>query len=236
MSTDSLFASGFFSSLSHELRSPIASIVSLSELLVSDHSIDCQQKQQFVNDINYLALEALEFIGDLLDICQTEGKLSNICELKKENIKKLIASSVRIVKGIALKHNITIFNNIDDNLNNFQCDAKKIKQILVNLLVNSIKYSPDESSVFVNAKLNSNNQLVISIKDQGIGMTKDEIANIFNIHKVRKENNTYMQLNKKINSHGIGLPLVKEMVDLHNGNIEFVSEGRNKGLEVILTF
>ena len=228
---DSLKQEPSISLISHELKSPIASIVSITNL-INDGDLSDSEIKMFLKDIENLALDSLDFIDDLLDVSTEDISKLN---MSYHHPYKLIKSSVRIVKGLALRDGIQIFTNIEDNLPLLNCDCRKIKQILVNLLTNAIKYSPYDSNIEISAKEMSK-KLYITIKDNGMGMTSEELNNLYNIHQIRKVDNSYQNLNKKLDSHGIGLPLVKKMIDLHDGNIEFYSAGRNKGLEVNVSF
>lgn len=252
----------FLTSISHELRNQIVPIFSLSEM-IRDQFFgkidDVKNKKEYLEaaeDIHNAAQEMLEFVDDLMDMsCNQSGDFS--VNLENVDVVNLIERSVKINKDLALRKNIQIvFNRSQTSLPNITLDPRRTKQILINLISNSVKYSPQNTTITINARIEDNNKLSISIQDQGIGMSIEQIKMALDgkgmqIDKSALKNHHYQTQNHnqiydqgqsqychnqtQIDSHGIGMPLVKRLVELQNGTMKILSE-IGKGTRVVLGF
>lgn len=259
----------FLTSISHELKNQIVPIFSLSKM-IKDQFFgkidDVKNKQEYLEaaeDIYSAAQDMLGFLNDLMDMgCRELGDF-NVC-LQDVDIVDLIKRSIRINRDLALRKNIQIiFDNNLQTLPNVKLDPRRTKQILINLISNSIKYSPENTAITIAVQIENNHKLIISIADQGIGMTQAQIKMALagegtqidkmaptnhhyqtqkDHHKTQTTNHDQTQhhnqtqhFNHTIDSHGIGMPLVKRLVELQNGTMEILSEIGN-GTKVILGF
>ena len=129
-------------------------------------------------------------------------------------------------------HQIAFEVSIAENLPKLKTDILRLKQILINLITNAVKYSSKGNKVEILVSQNQNSQIQITITDQGIGMTKQEIEMALNGQgqDIDKSN-----LNKPIDSHGLGLPIVKQLVELLGAKMEIESE-KEKGTRVLICF
>jgi signal transduction histidine kinase len=144
-------------------------------------------------------------------------------------IKELLVFNERLISS----HQVNVKTTIETNLPKLKCNIKKLKQILINLITNAVKYSNEGSEVKIIAK-SFNQKIQIEISDAGIGMTTDEIQMALN----GDGKNIYKSgLNKNIpyDCHGLGMPIVKQLMDLMGGELKIESE-KNKGTKVILGF
>jgi CheY-like chemotaxis protein/anti-sigma regulatory factor (Ser/Thr protein kinase) len=140
---------------------------------------------------------------------------------------------VLLNKSLAIKNQIDIATNIIEELPKLECDVRRMKQILTNLITNALKYSPANTTITITAKyLTKEKQIYIEVKDEGIGMNDDEIkmALLGNGEDIDKS-----ELNKEFDSHGIGMPIVKRLVELHNGRLE-IESAKRMGTKIKLYF
>jgi signal transduction histidine kinase len=184
---------------------------------------DCKNN---IEEINSAALDMIELVNDMLDV----GKIELTADFShKIDISQIVKKAVRLNYAYALRRGIAIKTVISDALNPVKLDAKKLKQVLTNLISNAVKYSDEGTEIVVSAYCKSS-KLIIAIKDQGFGMSQDQIATAFEKYKVIENPNS-----KKVDSFGLGLPIVKELVALMKGEI-FVESQLEKGTEIILMF
>ncbi len=219
-----IYKSSFLSSVSHEIRNPITAIYSIGEILENKEgydALDDENKRYFLREIKNQASESLEFIQDLLDVGQSESGNFKLAELKEENLEELMYKSIKIVRGSAIRSEITIDFKSDICLPKILCDQRRIKQIFVNLLNNSIKYSNKNTKISIKIKESSsaNKKIKIILRDQGFGMSKSGIKKALIKYGTIKNNNTH-----KVDSLGLGLPLVRHLIEEHKGSLKIESE------------
>lgn len=224
-------------SISHDLKNYICNILNLTKTILDkeNNSILLKNNEDLetLKIISSQSEELMYFVEDLLDTNQTEKGEFSLGKLEKCNIAELITRIVLLNKGFAIRHKISLKTNIEDNLPEVKCDIRRIKQILTNLITNAIKYSNHDSSVNIFAKyLKEQDQVYIEIADQGIGMTKEEIEMAIS---GSGQNIDKSNLNKPIDSHGIGMTIVKKLVELHKGKME-IDSIKGKGTKVKIYF
>lgn len=175
-----------------------------------------------------------ELIHDILDVeaAALSGNFS--VDLSKEiAVRDTIKRSVRINYDYSLKRNVTLQSEISDEIKLIKLDAKRMKQILTNLISNAIKYSPKQSAVKITAKNSfENNQefLEICVADQGFGMTNSQIQTAFQKYQTIQNPNS-----GSVDSFGLGLSITKQLVELQNGKLE-VKSRVGQGTEMKLKF
>lgn len=207
----------FVENVSHELRTPITSILAASETIPTE--------TPFRDIIIRQSLRMNEIIDDLLQLSMLEN--NSFFNLQKEEISlsDLILFSVETVKHLANKKNIDIKYPKDFNCCNLEVDISLIQNALSNILKNAIMYSNLNSKI--NIVLSSvKDSCIIEVVDNGKGIKKENIKNIFN-RFFREESSR----NRDYGGLGLGLPIVKKILDLHNGDIIIDSE-INKGTSV----
>lgn len=224
--------SEFLSAISHDIRNPLAAIVSFAQF-INDEETTPESKKEMAHDIEMCAQEALLFINDLMDVTQVASGEFSIDLSKKINVGEVIKRSIRVNQDFARKRNIEIAEEIDENLPEINLDARRLKQILVNLINNSIKYSKDNTKIKISARIsnkNSQKKLQIIVADQGFGMSQEQVKKALQkFGRIQNENSD------KVDSFGLGLPLVKQLVDLQSGEMKIESE-EGVGTRIILTF
>ncbi len=213
--------SEFLANMSHELRTPLNAIIGFSEMLNAEYfgNINTKQKER-IGDINDCGTHLLELINDILDFSKGEaGKI----ELRIEDISipEIISETVRFFSEKAKRENIRIIERIAPNLPMVRADARKIKQILLNLISNSIKFTEDGGKIEISCNLDKNNNFVFTVSDTGLGMNEEDIPKALSafsqVHSDVKRGNMVNE------GTGLGLPLCKMFAELHGGHISIKS-------------
>ncbi len=212
--------------ISHELKTPLASILGFSNMLVSKELNQVSSKE-IAEQIFQAAKRLSSIITDFLHInkTDTEGWYLN---LEMCDIGEIIKESVE--EFSSLYKEFKIIYHISNNYPIIKTDPKLVRQVLDNLISNSIKYSPSCGNIIVTLDIVSNNkEIIVSITDQGIGIDKDEFSKLFN--RFYRSNNPQVQ---KVSGTGLGLAICKEIITALSGTIEVKSEP-NKGSKFSFT-
>lgn len=222
----------FVANVSHELKTPLTSIKGFVETLKMSDMEDRQDNMRFLNIIEEEANRLYRLINDILSLSELEQKKIVI---KKEeiNVEKSIIEVLSILKGQSKGKNIELSMNIREELKDLKGDSDKIKQMLINLIDNAIKYTPENGKVTVEAynlsEEDGSDNVVIKVTDNGIGIPKQHIPRLFErFYRVDKARS------RKVGGTGLGLAIVKHIVILFNGKIEVYSEV-GKGTEFKIT-
>ena len=207
--------------ISHELRTPLTSIQTHLEAIIDGI---WEPDTERLNSVNEEVIRLTNLVNQLQNLAKFDSEKSKL-NLAKVNVKNLIMNVVYNNQGKALEKNINIecdLESIDSYL-----DKDKISQVIVNLLSNAIRYSNNGGKIFISS-YKENNNLKIQFKDNGIGIPKENIKYIFErFYRVDESRS------KNTGGIGVGLTIVKSIIDLHQGTIEVRSE-LNKGSEFIV--
>lgn len=240
--------SDFLANMSHELRTPLNHIIGFTELVFDKNFGDLNDTQEeYLNDVLSSSHHLLSLINDILDLSKVEaGKIE--LEPSRINLQNLLENSLTMVKEKAIKHGLQMEIDINGIPDVITVDERKIKQIIYNLLSNSVKFTSDGGQIQLTAQMTNSDALhsrleasgfsplssesvdnnkewvLLSVKDTGIGIKPEELSRIFNPFE-QVEN----FISKKHRGTGLGLTLVKNMVELHGGRIWAESEGLGKG-------
>lgn len=211
--------SSFLARMSHEIRTPLNAISGMSYILKKTGLTKTQQN--YLDKISSASKDVLEIINDILDFAKIEsGKVD--LEVISFNLDEILEHIVSIVSFKAEEQGIELRVERDPSVPMyFFGDAKRIQQILLNLLNNSVKFT-EKGSVTLKIKLIEKNEIVyrlqISVIDTGIGMNQDQLNNLF-IPFTQADSS----INRRFGGTGLGLSIVKSLLDLMNGNIEVSS-------------
>ena len=207
--------------ISHELRTPLTSIQTHLEAMIDGI---WEPDTERLNSVNEEVIRLTNLVNQLQNLAKFDSEKSKL-NLAKVNVKNLIMNVVYNNQGKALEKNINIecdLESIDSYL-----DKDKISQVIVNLLSNAIRYTNNGGKIFISS-YKENNNLKIQFKDNGIGIPKENIKYIFErFYRVDESRS------KNTGGIGVGLTIVKSIIDLHQGTIELRSE-LNKGSEFIV--
>ncbi|WP_462273248.1 PAS domain-containing sensor histidine kinase [Methanohalophilus sp.] len=205
--------SNFLANMSHELRTPLNSIIGFSDLLSSNHVGPLNEKQiKYAQNISTSGNHLLGIINDILDISKAEA---DKLELLYENIQipRMLQEIVEIMKTTAAEREITIHTDIDPNVGTIEADSGKLKQIIYNLTGNAIKFCDENGNVTIRIKRRENS-ITFEIEDDGIGIKEENLDKLFKPFSQLDETTK-----KEYAGTGLGLSLVKKLVELHSGNV-----------------
>ena len=203
----------FLSNISHELRTPLTSIISSVDEIKS-YNLP-QELKDSLNDIIDSSNSLLDIVGNVIDINKIENKIYDIKE-KNYNIREVVEKLIKMNTKKYNKENVIFKYSISDNTpSTLFGDKTKIKEIINNILDNSFKYTNKGSiSLTINSTLNNDIcNLIIEIKDTGIGIKSEDLNKIFNGNEIDNE------INSDVNRDGLGLLVSKDLVNLLNGSI-----------------
>jgi two-component system phosphate regulon sensor histidine kinase PhoR len=207
----------FVSHVSHELKTPLASITAYSEMLADGEANDEQTIKEFCSVIQSQAKRLNRLIEDILNISRIESGLVKV-EKKSVSLTILIEEQLQMIKSYAEEKNIEIIGQKPIVFDQVHADKDMISQVIVNLLSNAVKYTPSGGSVKIETEVDETEHLIrVSVTDTGVGIPEDEIKHVF--HKFYR-----IDANKKqAKGTGLGLNLVKKIVEkVHEGRV-FVS-------------
>lgn len=210
---------------SHELKTPLVSIKGFTNLLLELNADDLDQGSiKLINEIKQGCKRLESLINDILKTAKLESGKMEI-EKHKLNLSPLVKNAVKSLRGIAKSRNLSINLEINKNLP-IRAESSKILEVLENLLLNAIKYTPPNGNIEVNSK-KTKHDIIISIEDSGIGFTKEEKKDLFK--KFGKIERYGAGHNVNIDGSGLGLYISRKLIEMHDGEIWMESEGRNKG-------
>ena len=220
--------SEFLANMSHELRTPLNAIIGFSEVLHERMFGDANAKQmEYFQDIHSSGKHLLSLINDVLDLSKIEAGRMEL-ELSRFDLTLALENALTLVKERAGRHGIVLALDVDRRLNNFVGDERKFKQILLNLLTNAVKFTPEGGRIDVKA-VPVDGAVEISVADTGIGIAPEDQAAVF--EEFRQVGTDYAH---KREGTGLGLTLTKKFIELHGGRIRVHSE-IGKGSTFIFT-
>ena len=210
--------SEFLANMSHELRTPLNSVIGFSELLKEKIFGDLNEKQtDYVNDILNSGKHLLELINDVLDLAKIESGQLDIFKTVF-SLNKLIQFSVAIVAERAQKAKLSLKVLVNDSQDMIYADERKLKQIIINLLTNAIKFTPAGGTITLTVQYSAEGAL-ISVADTGIGIALEDQTKVF--EEFRQVDNA---LTRKAEGTGLGLAIVKRLIELQGGWLKLESE------------
>ena len=221
----------FFAAMSHELRTPLTAILGLSETM-GDGLLGPLSKQQdkAIHTIHENGSHLLELINDILDISRVaSGQLP--LQWDQVPVNQLCDASLRLIGPSAKRKELTISSTLDPGARLVRGDSRRLKQILVNLLGNAVKFTPQGGAIGLDVTANAELQeLRIGVWDTGVGIPASQFDRLFQ---------PFVQLDSvpasQVDGSGLGLALASGMAALHQGRIEVQSEvGRGSRFEIVL--
>ena len=206
----------FFANMSHELRSPINTIVGLNEVILRQEGISDEVRENATN-VRNASQNLLALVNDILDISQMEvAKMEIIPDFY--DTKEFIYSAVDSISVQMKEKGLEFFLDVDEHLpTKLYGDSRRIKQVVINLLTNAVKYTK-EGSVTLGVKVENAGEdeifLNITVTDTGMGIKKENLEYIYEVfHRINDENVA------RIEGTGLGLPICKNLMDLMGGKI-----------------
>lgn len=213
--------STFLANMSHELRTPLNAIIGFSEMMMKETfgELGSPKYKEYLADIHLSARHLLEIINEVLDMSKIEaGRV----ELDEEylDIRDLISAVARMMASRAFSSGLRIEEIVEEGLPPLYADPRLVRQILINLVGNSVKYSKTNGTIEIIGCRSPGGALQLIVKDTGIGIPKNRIKEALEpFGQVSIPNNS-----TPIQGTGLGLPLAKAMAELHQGSLALESD------------
>jgi len=210
--------SEFLANMSHELRTPLNAIIGFSQVLDERVFGELNEKQaEYIKDIHESGAHLLSLINDILDLSKVEAGRMEL-DLSKFDVRVALDNALTLVKERSLRHGISLEIDLDPALGTIVADERKFKQILLNLLTNAIKFTPEGGAITVTAS-GAENRLQVAISDTGVGISPEDQKMIFEEFRQVSEKDGQAR-----EGTGLGLTLTKKFVEMHGGEISVASE------------
>lgn len=225
--------SAFLANMSHELRTPMNGIIGFSSVL--SYGKLMEEQKECVEMIKNSSIHLLELINDMLEFVRIEAKKITL-NIKPFDIRDLVKNSISLLNEQFKNKNIKVFYEIDSSIDyNLSGDPLRIKQILINLLTNAIKFTPEGKIIIKAAQVDKTYKtavIALSVIDEGIGIPSDKIDEIFEMFHQLDSSTT-----RRHGGTGLGLSIIKGLVELMNGKITVKSEvGKGSSFTVEIPF
>lgn len=201
--------SNFVSIVSHEFRTTLTGIQGFSEL-IRDEDFSLQEIKEFAADIDTDAKRLSSMISELLDLNRMKsGQLS--LNLEQVDFNAIIMEVIERIRPTATQHRFRL--QLDNEFPFLAADRNKLTQVVTNLLSNAVKYSPSGGEILISSKVEGR-MVHVRVQDQGIGMPVHTLEQIFEYYSRIKSDST-----RYIEGTGLGLPIVRQIVELHGGKV-----------------
>lgn len=217
----------FLATMSHELRTPLNSIIGFSEMLKEGVTGELTEEQrEQVTLIFQSGKHLLSLIDDILDLSKIDAN-KLVLEPTEFSLPSLLANGLAVLRERAAKHHIQLGLDIESGLQSITADERRLKQVLYNLLSNAVKFTEDGGRVTVTARRASRavgtnarcEGVEIAVEDNGIGIDAADMAKLFQPFAQIDSS-----LGRRFEGTGLGLMIVKRLVELHRGSVEVRSE------------
>lgn len=221
--------SAFLANMSHELRTPLNVIIGFSDILINNKRDAEEKRIEYYHDIKSSGEHLLGIINDIIDISRIEAGHSELLD-DVIDLKALLNQMKRMMTPIAGKQGVTLVINEHDRLPDIRGNERLVRQMLLNLLSNAMKFTPEGGRVSVAVETLPASWLRICVSDNGIGMSASDIDRALLLFGQVDDS-----FSRTHQGAGLGLPLTKTMIERHGGEMVIDSEV-DKGTSVSLLF
>jgi signal transduction histidine kinase len=216
----SLAKTQFLANMSHELRTPLNAIIGFADVMRMEMAgpIGNPQYKAYLRDIHGSAMHLLGVINDILEVSRIEtGKVAlheSMCR-----IEDVVGSVVRLVRERVSEGLLTLNVELPEKLPRIHADKQKLKQVVMNLIGNAIKFTPRNGKVEIGAEISPAGELLVSVTDSGIGIAPGDLERVLEPF-VQADS----ALHRRFDGAGLGLPLSRGLMRLHGGDLRLESE------------
>ena len=210
----------FLANMSHELRTPLNAVIGFSEIIRKEMfgPVGVREYKDYAGDINASGLHLLELINDILDMSKAEAGKLDLHE-SPVLLPKAVTSCLRLIEERARSGGVAVVNQVADGVPTLWADERRVKQLLINLLSNAVKFTPQGGQVTVECVHADDGSLTIVVADTGIGMAPHDVK-----RALRPFEQIDASLDRRFEGTGLGLPIVKSLIELHDGALDIESE------------
>jgi two-component system, cell cycle sensor histidine kinase PleC len=208
----------FLANMSHELRTPLNAVIGFSEI-ISDEvlgPIGNRKYLEYAHDLNTSGKHLLQLINDILDLTKISAERLELAD-ETVDVADLIGSSIRMVAHRAASQGVSLHEFIAPEVCSIRGDERRLRQIVLNLVTNSVKFTPSGGSIAVRASI-ERGWLVLEVRDTGVGISEEDMPLVF--EPFGQVDNAF---NRNGGGTGLGLPLTKKLVELHSGRFAIES-------------
>jgi two-component system, cell cycle sensor histidine kinase PleC len=217
--------SAFLATMSHELRTPLNSIIGFSDVIVSQKD---PKSAEYASHIAKSGRRLLDVVSDVLDISKIESG-SFVLNRQPTDLGDVVDLAVEAMRDAAAQKNQTLDVRIPPGLPMLDIDAKRIRQVLVNLLSNASKFTPERGRIVVMARANADRSATVAVADTGCGMTPEQVA-----VALKPFGQVQGHLSRTQEGAGLGLPIARGLARQHGGDL-FIESKPGQGTTVLLT-
>jgi signal transduction histidine kinase len=223
--------SNFLANMSHELRTPLNAIIGFAELLETETfgPLGSPRYREYAEVIRGSGRHLLGLINDVLDLSRLDAGRTELVE-ENLSVDHLAETVLTMMEQQASTNGVTLAKDVAPGLPSLRADGKRVRQILLNLLSNAVKFTPSGGTVSLRASLNILGELSVIVADTGVGMAPQDIPKA-----LERFGQVDSKLTRKFDGAGLGLPLAKQLMELHDGTLSLVSSP-NAGTVVTVTF
>lgn len=211
----------FLANVSHELRTPLNAIIGFSDIIKDEvmGPVGHPQYMEYINDINSSGIHLLSLINDILDYSKAEASKLEV-EFIDIDVSKIGLSCLRLVEPRANAAKVSLVSHIPEKHITLAADPKRMKQVILNLLSNSVKFTPEGGQVSLSIEDNIlDNKVTITVSDTGIGIAAKDISKA-----LAPFGQIDSSLSRKYEGTGLGLPLTKKLCEIMGGTFDIKSE------------
>jgi len=207
--------SEFLANMSHELRTPLNAIMGFSEVIKDEMfgPLQVPQYLEYVRDIYNSGAHLLDIINDILDLSKVEAGKFELVEEEVE-LRKFVEAVRNLTKGRAEEKGLEIEISVPDAFPRLFADQRGLKQMLLNLTSNAIKFTPGGGTVKITARVLSTGDVEVAVQDSGIGIAPEDMERV-----LMPFGQVDSALARENQGTGLGLPLVQAMIELHGGEL-----------------
>jgi len=210
----------FLANMSHELRTPLNAVIGFSEIIKNEiyGKVGDAKYTEYATDIHASGLHLLDLINDILDLSKIESGAQELYE-EPVSLTQVVEDCLRLTEHQRSLANVEIVSHLNTVMPTVVVDMRMIKQVVINLLSNAIKFTPQGGKINISCILERDGSLALSVEDTGIGIRDEDITKALTpFVQIDSE------LSRKYQGTGLGLPLSKNLMELHGGELTLSSE------------
>jgi signal transduction histidine kinase len=212
--------SGFLATMSHELRTPLNAIIGFSEMMLREvlGALGNEQYRAYVGDIHASGAHLLQIINDILDLSKAEAGKMDLSE-DVFDLRDIMRSVGQLTVGRIREAELIEHVEFPDELPPLSGDERKTKQVLLNLITNAVKFTPPGGTITISARWDAATGIAVTVADPGIGIPEADLDRV-----LKPFEQVDSSLSRQHQGTGLGLPLVKAIMEMHGGRLELNSE------------